>query len=111
MLEFWVFTFVITGNCLLVCVTDAKLNDNLPCIGYIVLLGLCAMLVFFFFSACHFVRKCKVSVIFSVVTAQAISDSQLSFHLAAVTNSVYMMTLTQEHISKCSIVEDKKQCH
>ena len=72
---------------------------------------MCYACVFFFFSACHFVRKCKVSVIFSVVTAQAISDSQLSFHLAAVTNSVYMMTLTQEHISKCSIVEDKKQCH
>lgn len=30
MIEFWVFTFVITGNCLLVCMTDAKLNDNLP---------------------------------------------------------------------------------
>jgi len=56
------------------------------------------------------VIKCKVSVIVSDVTSQATSDSQLSFRLAAVMNRVYMMKLTQEHISKCSVVGDKKQC-
>lgn len=109
MIEFWVFTFVITGNCLLICVTDEKLNNNLPCVYcvcWVYMLCLC-----FFFSACHFVRNCKVSVIVSDVTAQATSDWHLSFHLAAVMNSVYMMKLTQEQISKCSVVRDKKQCH
>jgi len=57
------------------------------------------------------VRKCKVSVIVSAVTAQVTSDSQLPFHLAAVMNSVYMMKLTQEHVSKCSVVGDKEQFH
>jgi len=81
------------------------------CHAYIVLLGLHAMLAWFFFFACHFVKKCKVSVIVSDVTSQAISDSQLSFRLAAVTDSVCFMKLTQEHMSKCSVVRDKKQCH
>jgi hypothetical protein len=79
-------------------------------ICHIVLLGLNAMLGFFP-PPCHFVRKCKVSVIVSDVTAQATGDSQLSFHMAAVVNSVYMMKVTQEHINKCSVVGDKKQCH
>lgn len=98
MIEFWVFTFVITGNCLLVCMTDAKLNDTLPCI-YCVAGFTCYACVFCccFFFCLSFVRKCKVSVIVFDVTAQATSDLQLSFHLAAVTNSVYMMKLMQEH--------------
>ena len=50
-------------------------------------------------------------MIVSDVTVQAISDSQVPFHLAAVINSVYMMKLKQEHISKCSVVRDEKQCH
>ena len=79
------------------------------CHAYFVLLDLHALLVFF--SSCHFVKKCKVSVIVSDVPAKATSDSQLSLHLAAVMNSVWMMKLMQEHISKCSAVGDKKQCH
>jgi len=105
MIEFWVFIFVITGNYLLVCMTDAKLNDNLQCIYCVAGFTCCACV---FFSACHFVKKCKISVIVSDVTSKAISDSQLSFRLAAVTYSVYIMELTQEHISKCSVVRDKK---
>ena len=47
MIDFWVFT-VITGNCLLVCMTDAKLNDNLPCIYCVVGFTCYACMVFFF---------------------------------------------------------------
>ena len=52
MIEFWVFTFVITGNCLLVYMTDAKLNDNLPCI-YCVTGFTCCACVFFCLSFCE----------------------------------------------------------
>lgn len=79
------------------------------CHACIVVLGLRAVLVLS--CACRFVRKCKVSVIVSDVSAQASSYSPLPFHLAVLINSVYMMKLKQEHICKFSVVWDKKQCH
>ena len=55
MIEFWVFTFVITGNCLFVCVTVAKLKYSLPCIYCVAGFTCYACVCFFppFLSLCE----------------------------------------------------------
>lgn len=52
MIKFWVFTFVITDNCLLVRMSDAKLNDSLQSI-FCVAGFTCYACFFFFLSFCE----------------------------------------------------------